>query len=89
MSVAEATARAQRFARALELLAEMQASVGLPETNGVPVAVDYPAGHFKRPVAEQRAWLIANPAVYAEPGDPEQLAAAIERAHSQWKASKA
>ena len=88
MSVAETTARDQRFARALEMLSEMPASVGLAETNGVPVTVDFPADHWSRPTDEQRAWLVANPTVYAEPGDPEQLAAAIERAHQQWKESK-
>ncbi|MGH1344373.1 MAG: hypothetical protein ACRBN8_22630 [Nannocystales bacterium] len=87
MSVAEAAARTQRFARALELLAEMPASVGLQETNGIPVTIDVPADHWSQPVEDRTAWLIANPTVYAEPGDPEQLAAAIERAHQQWKAS--
>lgn len=88
-AMVEATARAQRFARALEMLAEMEGCVGFKQTNGVPVSVDFPADYWSWTQPKRTAWAVANPMVYAEPGDPEQLAAAIERAHQQWKASNA
>lgn len=84
-----ARSRTQRLARALEQLAEMHGQVGVPhETLGVAVGADYPPGAWGWPEEIRRAWIIANPTVYATPGDPDELARAIEEAHANWKRSQ-
>ena len=87
-TIAEQTARDQRLARALEQLVEMGGTIGIATTPGVGVAcMDRPPCWSRMDIREQRAWLVANPVVYAKPGDPEDIARAIGEAHANWKAS--
>lgn len=84
----ETTARDQRLARALEQLVEMRGYVGLQDPDfGAVVTAMHPAGFWSWCRARQDAWAVANPPVYASPGDPEDLARAIGEAHANWTRS--
>lgn len=76
--------RDRRLARALEQLAEMEATVG-QVNRGVCIAVRYPNDWNEWAVRDQVAWLKANQITYAKPGDAEDIAKAIGRAHTAWK----
>lgn len=84
----ETLGRMLRLGRAIEMLAEMHGEIGVTDKRGTPVSAAWPPGYFAWPPKKQVAFTVGNRTQFATPGDPEDLARAIETAHANWKRSK-
>ena len=85
-TVADQTARDQRYARALEQLVEMRGCIEAGEDE-VWIAFPTPPDFANWTAERQSKWCDVATLGRARPGDPEDLARAIGEAHANWKAS--